>query len=1227
MEKKWISMIIVILSLLTMFQYATPAYANTEQETEVEHAYFTIEAGSEDHQQRALEEEIIEEVEAGGALLLMSDADNMVSSASIARSAATVTLEVGEAVYYMGWSTHYFYINGKLAYCLEPSKGTPSSGDYAATVLANNELLAKALYYLVGGPGYTSALEQQFFPDTVGDFASNYCYSHVILSYIYDGCSTGGDAFKGVTDDLIQQVISVTNMIKNMEDPPSAELSITPSYLESSYVESDDLQKTGSFTLSGDSRNYITITLPGDVTIHNVTTGKTATGSAQVKGGDQFYFTAPTAITGTWETGDIYGTITNEYKAIVFNQGSSDQAIGGWSYTIGGDVAPVSFSVKWLDYGQIKLTKVSADKLATEDGVDDSYYTLKGAEYEVTDKNGEVVDTITTDASGYGISKKLPYGKYTVTEKTSSVGYLVDVTSHTVLLSAEEAAVTSTEKTQYGKIELKKLDSETSTNSPQGAATLEGAVYEIYNSAGVLVETVTTDRDGEAVSSKHPLGNYMVREKSPSQGYLIDETVYEVEIKSTDRTTTIFTKTVTSREDIIRGDIQLVKFKEDKDTEVEIKTPLEGIQFTVTSKTTGKVVKTITTDKDGYASTADDEHPRGGLVYDTYIVEEVAATVPSGVKTIEPFEVTISEEGVTHHYIIEDKIVLSPITVVKVDGTTGKVIPVADTEFRLLDSNKEPIIMITYYPNKVEHETFMTDESGSFTFPEKLSTGIYYLEEVQAPEGYLKGELLQIEITEGHLWDEPYVVEYEDTPAMGQIYVHKTDGETEANLEGAEFTITAKEDIVTADGTVRLEAGEVADVITSDKNGMAVSKELFLGLYEIEETKVPAGYVKPASTKTIELKYENQEVAVVTEVVEVVNQPTKITLVKLRQGSEDTTLAGVEFAFWNKLSVQVEGMDKEVLVTDENGEITLQYLSPGTYCFQETATLPGYLLSADIYEITVDENGYIDGQRVGELVIENDYTKVTFSKQEVTGEQEIEGAEMEVTDPDGKVIESWTSGKEPYVIEELVPGTYILKESLAPIGYLVSNEVEFEVMETGEVQQVVMYDEVPMGRLLIHKVDEETQTALVGVEFELRDPDGKVLETLTTDESGKAESQLYPIGTYEDGTFIEHITYTVIESKALDGYELDLTIHEVVFEYVDGNTPLIEVGLELTNKQIPEEPEEPDEAEESQTPNDSSTQSSSPKTGDTTVLVPFLAALAGSGAITGRLLYRRRKKK
>lgn len=1354
MDKKIISVITVcIMAIMLIFRTQTAVFAQEEMPEGVEYTEVNLAAGSEDEEAKQEEEEVIAQIEEGEAILLMADEETLVSKAASSRASTTVTLTKGDKIYYDSWSTCYFSVNGNVAYCLEPSADSPNTGSYGATVLTDNDLLAKALYYLVGGPGHTSALEKQFFPGSVGNYERNYCVSHVVVSYIYDNCSASGDALKGVSAATIQQVKDITAIIKGLDAIPDAELSISPSHLESSYVKSDGIQKTGSFKLTGDTRNHITITLPANVTIHNQTTDKSSTGTVKISGGDKFYFTAPLTVTGTWKTGNLYGAISNQFNAMIVNEGGAAQTVGSWSYAIGGDVSPVSFSVKWLDMGQISLKKVSSDTSVTADGVDDDYYSLKGATFEVRDSGGKVVDTLVTDANGEATSILIPYGKYklvetknptgylvaadatvelesikatvtvkeqpqygkialqkksgdtsatadgvdddyytfkgavyevfnskgtvvatlttdaegkattgnlglgkyTVKEKAGnpSKGYLVDTNTYEVEITSENRISTvfvkdviSVEKPQYGQIELKKVDSETGKSEPQGVASLKEATYQLYNSAGTLLETLKTDEQGKGLFGIYPLGTYTVKEVIPSEGYLIDQNIYTIKIESADRVAPLFVKGVTSKEDIIRGDVQIVKFRESADTEEEVKTPLEGIQFTFTSKKTGKVVRTITTDKNGYASTAVKEHPRGGLLYDTYLVEEVEDSVPAGVKVIEPFEVIISEEGVTHYFIIEDKNIMSPLTIVKKDSTTGNVIPVADTEFRLLDENKEVVTMTTFYPNKVVHETFKTGENGQFTFPEKLAYGTYYLEEVQAPYGYLKGKLLEIKIEKGHKWEKPFIVEYFNAPAMGKIVVHKTDSDTEGNIEGAEFTVRAKEDVVTADGTIRLEAGAVAAVITSNRNGMAATDKLFLGVYEVEETKVPAGYVKPSATKTVELKYENQEVALVREVVEVVNHPTKIILVKCKAGEPERILSGVTFAFWSKGDEESETIEPEILTTDENGEIILKYMIPGTYYFQEVDTLPGFLLDDTVYEITIDENGYADGQRIGKLTAENDYTKVDISKQEISSEQEIEGAEMELTDTEGNTIEAWVSGKEQHRIEELVPGDYILKENLAPVGYLAASEVAFTVEESGEIQTVVMHDEIPMGQVLLHKTDQQNKKALAGVEYELLDADGKVLETLVTDESGKAVSQLYPIGIYKDGAFVEYEQYYLIESKALEGYLIDETVYEVVFTYVDGNTPVIEVGFELINERIPVEPEtdpepepetpkeEVEEPEPEKKPANTPVQtasegkaaaSSAPKTGDNAPLVILILVLIASAGGIGITLYKKKK--
>ena len=607
--------------------------------------------------------------------------------------------------------------------------------------------------------------------------------------------------------------------------------------------------------------------------------------------------------------------------------------------------------------------------------------TLKGAVYEVKDTAGKTVDTLTTDAAGKATSKELPIATYTVKETKASNGYILDEKTYTVKGEATDSTtrvfrydVKSQETPQKVQIRLKKTDSENGT--AQGTATLKGAVYEVRNSNNTVVDTLTTNESGNAISKKLPLDVYTVKETKASYGYLLDEKTYTIEGNATDTTTQVFQYKVNSKEAIIRGNVEIIKLKENEDEDNDTLQGLEGVEFTFTSKTSGKKVLKITTDKYGFATTASKENPRGGLVYDTYIITETKC--PEGLKPIEPFEVTIKDEGVTLKGIYkEDKLIVSPITVVKIDASTGKVIPVKNTEFRLLDSEKNPITMTTYYPNKVVHETFKTDENGQFTFPEKLKYGTYYLEELHAPEGYLNGELLQFKVTDGATWENPLVVQYADENAMGKIKIQKTDAETQSVLANAVFEITAAEDIVTPDGTVRLQKGEVADTITTNEEGKAESKALFLGKYIVKEKQQPNGYLLNQEDFSVELKYKDQETALVYKNVSVTNTPTRIQLFKTDKETKQP-MAGVEFAVWNKA---MAGEDQDMalvqnFVTDKDGKINIKRLAPGTYCFQETKTVPGYVLDEKIYEVTIDKDGLVEGKKIGKLEITNIPTKL-----------------------------------------------------------------------------------------------------------------------------------------------------------------------------------------------------------------------------------------------------------
>ncbi len=774
----------------------------------------------------------------------------------------------------------------------------------------------------------------------------------------------------------------------------------------------------------------------------------------------------------------------------------------------------------------------------------------------------------------------LPLGIVTIRECKAPNGYLLNETLYVRKIQedgTDQETVTGEQvpvvpnTPQKIQIEIQKVDSETDKGEAQGAAALKGAEYEVRDQAGNVVETLITDKKGYAKTKELPLGNYTVKETKASNGYLLDEKEYPIKGEAKDEENRVFLYKTKSKETVIRGDVELIKLRENENEDEDTLHGLEGVEFTFTSKTTGKTVAKIVTDKNGYATTASKEHPRGSLPFDTYLLEETKH--PEGLKPIEPFEVTIQEEGIVWKGIYkEDKLIVSPITVVKMDASTGKKIPIKGVEFRLLDADKKPITMTTHYPSEVVHKTFKTDENGQFTFPEKLKYGVYYLEEVNAPEGYLKGELLQFEVKEGAVWNQPLVVKYFDKNAMGKIQIKKIDAETKEKLSGAVFEVRASEDIVTPDQTVRIKKGEVAETLIVGEDGTALSKELYIGKYEIQETKQPDGYVLDPKCYEVEIKYQDQNTPVVLTEISIPNEPTKVRLVKSEKGSE-TPLSGVTFHFWKK----GEENEKREVTTEKDGTILLEQLLPGTYCFQEIRTLPGYILDPAVYEVVVEADGTINGEKEEILNVENDYTKVEFTKHDRASGKVLEGGRYQITNLSGNVVDEWKGKTTPHLTEKLLPGTeYIFKEIEAPSGYLVAEDVRFTVANTEEIQKVRMEDENAMGKIRIVKTDRSTKERLNGAVFEIHaaediiTPDGTVqlkkgelADTITTGiEIEDMEEKGAGIACSKELFFGK---YVITEKKTPVGYVLDQQSYPIDLTYEDQDTPVVLKTLHLKN--------------------------------------------------------------
>ncbi len=607
-----------------------------------------------------------------------------------------------------------------------------------------------------------------------------------------------------------------------------------------------------------------------------------------------------------------------------------------------------------------------------------------------------------------------------------------------------------------------------------------------------------------------PLGTLTVQETAAPEGYLLpdDPRVHVRRITgegALDAVDAYLAPAVP--EQAARGDVALTKVSAKTPAEGAsgVKDVLVGVDFQIVNDNEGAVVRadgtlaakgdvvaTITTDDRGYAATEN-----GALPYGTYLVREVASTVPEGYALVEEFAIAIAEEGQELYYVLEDG-TGTPIRVVKTDAETGRQIA-GRTTFRILDANMQPVTFTRYYPATSHMTAFTTDAAGACMLPERLNGGAtYYLQEIAAPEGYvLNGEPIPFVVdgTAGHTWANPLTVELPDNPQKGTIRIAKTDADTGAAVGSCTFEVRAAGDIVTSDGTVRALAGDAVATLTTGEDGTATTGELYLGSYDVVETSQADGYVLDGTRHAATLAYAGQTVAVTSAQVDAANHPTRIEVRKTRVGSGEP-VAGATFSWWREGDEEHAGQG----VTDAEGLLPVAHLAPGAYWFAETEAPAGNLPDPHPQRIVVGADGRIDGKDVGALSFANDCTKTLFSKTDLATGAEIPGAALELyaiaRDEDGterrSLVEMWTSNGEPHLIEALPPGDYVLHEEIAPDGYLAAEDVRFTVELSGEVQEVEMKDD--RTKVDILKVDADAEEALPGAVLALVDAEGAYVD-------------------------------------------------------------------------------------------------------------------------------------
>ena len=810
---------------------------------------------------------------------------------------------------------------------------------------------------------------------------------------------------------------------------------------------------------------------------------------------------------------------------------------------------------------------------------------------------------------------------------------------------------TFTNKRVNATIDLVKEDSETG-NSAQGDAVFEGAIYGLYaredinhpdGRSGVLykkdeqVATLTTDKEGKASVSNLYLGKYYLKEITPPVGYLLDEEEHDVNCDyEGDQVETVKRNTV-SKEDVIKQPFQLIKAADNDKTDADL---LKGAGFSaylissLTVKDDGSYDFTnatpIVLTEDGKTEMFTDERGYACSIpipYGRYIVRET--TTPHNFMPVDDFIVTVTENSSTPQVwrVLLDDEFKAKLKIVKQDDETKQPVLLANTEFKVYDLDaKKYVEQVTTYPNTVVHKSYFTDENGYLILPESLKCGNYRIEEVSAPDGYTQNtKYVEIKVDKNTAYqmdsvsgDAIITVTYENHPVKGKLVIHKS-GETlksfkkdfvyeETSLEGAEFEIYAAEDIFTPDHQVDEQGNRhviyakdtLVKTVTTNKNGEAVIKDLPLGKYRVKETKAPAGFVLNPDSQEVSFIYKDQNTPEIEEKLEFSNERQKVELSVEKQDAETgKALKGATFGLYNKEAIS--SGDKVVVKADtllqeitsnEKGKAAFTLDLPlGRYYVKELQAPAGYVSSDEILEFDATYQGQDVKTIKLKSVKKNRPTTVEVTKADITTGTELDGASMSVLDKDGNVIDSWTSVKDsPHVIKRLQVGkTYILREELAPYGYLRATDVEFTISDTAEVQKVKMEDEVPVARLLVNKKGEFLDSVslldnakgmiehlfnyvtgnLTDVTFNvyaaeaIRAADGvsadyyaadELVGSITTDGNGIAQMDNLPLG-----------RYYIVEKETSHGYVLDNEPRHVDLTYRDQDTPLVTYSADWQN--------------------------------------------------------------
>lgn len=859
------------------------------------------------------------------------------------------------------------------------------------------------------------------------------------------------------------------------------------------------------------------------------------------------------------------------------------------------DPVSASFTVKTA-VGNLKISKTSEDGI-----IKNISFTVKG--------NGKTYN-LTTDANGNAELKNIPVGTYQVYEE-DILRYVKQTTQTVTVTNGNTAMVSFNNKLKKFRVNVVKSDIE--KGNAQGDAKLSGAKYGIYK-GNQLIDTYATDENASFTTKYYVCDtDWTIREISASEGYLVNDEVYKVGADPKLYTVEYNECKNAVTEQVIKGKIAIIKHTDDGSTQIE--TPEKGAEFQVYLKSAGSFVNadkdekdTIICDEDGFASTK-------LLPYGVYTVHQTKGW--EGREKIKDFDVFIDTDMKEYKFLINNSNFESYLKVVKLDKETNKQIAYEGAGFEIYDSNNHRVSMQFTYPEVTEIHTFYTNSEGYLITPEKLPYGDYTLKEVQAPYGYvLDSTPIPFTITQENSSTDTGVtvvkVKAKDMSQKGVIEITKS-GEIfksvienegiytpiyeNSNLANAVFEIYAAEDITTLDGTTRYYQGEKVDEITTNENGFAKSKELYLGKYTVIEKTAPNGFVNANEQYEVELTYAGQNVSVTSTALSVYNDRQKVSVSLLKELSKDERfklgmndeILSVQFGIYADEDITAADgtvIPKDGLITygkcDENGKLTFNCDLPIGYKFyaKEMATDSHYILSDTRYTFDTEYKGQnvetikIDlnsGQKIENNLI---YGTIKGLKIDRETEKTIKGAlfglfKSDTTEytKDNAILTAESDENGIFVFDNIPFGDWLVKEIKPAENYLPSDDIhhitvsdneqiieitavndripelkttatidgEKEVTAKGEItiDDVVEYKHLVPGKE--YKIVGTLMDKSTGKPFEI---DGKPITSEVTFTPEKSNGEVTVLFTFDSSAIKETTELVVFETLYRDGIEI-----------------------------------------------------------------------------------------